>query len=345
MERYLGMDVHAESCTICVVDGRGRQVRRDVVETNGQALVEYLKQVPGRLHLCFEESEWAAWLWEILSPQVAELVVVKAWRRKGSSKSDAIDAAGLADRVRTGDLGTPIYKAPRRYSELRELAQVYGLLTRDVARLKNRLKSRFRRRGVRCVGEEIYRSEGRSRRIKELPAPMRPAVELLGVTLDCLEELKGEAEALMIEQSHRHGISRILETVPGLGPVRVAQILPVVVTPHRFRTKRQFWKYCGFGVVNHSSSDWVRVDGQWIKARVTKTRGLNWNFNRTLKSVFKGAATTVIAHSRPNRFREDYDRLCAQGTRPNLAKVTVARKIAATTLAIWKSGEVYDPQR
>lgn len=344
MERYLGMDVHTASCSICVLDARGKQLRRDVVETNGQALVGYLKQISGRLHLCFEESEWAAWLWEILSPHVAELVVTRGeWRR--GSKSDAIDAHALADRLRTGQVGKPIFKAPRQFSKLRELAQVYEVLTRDLARVKNRVKSRFRRRGVRCTGEEVYSFEGRQRRLQELPAAMRPAVELLGVTLDCLAQLKAEAEAAMIAQSHRFPVSRVLETIPGLGPVRVAQILPIVVTPHRFRTKRQFWTYCGFGVVTRSSDDWVQAQGQWIKARVAQTRGLNRNFNRTLKSIFKGAATSVIAHARPNPFRETYDRLCAEGTRPNLAKLTVARKIAATTLAMWKSGEEYDTTR
>jgi hypothetical protein len=127
--------------------------------------------------------------------------------------------------------------------------------------------------------------------------------------------------------------------------VRVAQLLPIVVTPHRFRTKRQFWAYCGFGVVTRSSADWVRLNGEWVRARVAQTRGLNFNYNRTLKMIFKGAATTVIAHAAPNPFREAYDRLCGQGTRPNLAKVTVARQIAAAALAMWKNEEVYDPER
>lgn len=344
MERYLGMDVHTASCTLCVLDARGKRVRHDVVETNGQALVGYLKQLPGRLHLCFEESEWEAWLWETLSPHVAELVVTQGeWRR--GSKSDAIDAHALAERLRTGQIGKPIFKAPRQFAKLRELSQVYELLTRDLARAKNRLKSRFRRRGVRCTGEEVYSFEGRRRRLRELPAAMRPAVELLGVSLDCLAELKEEAETAMIAQSHRFPVSRVLETIPGLGPVRVAQILPIVVTPYRFRTKKQFWAYCGFGIVTRSSDDWVQVHGRWIKARVAQTRGLNRNFNRTLKGIFKGAATTVIAHAQTTPFRETYDRLCAEGTKPNLAKVTVARKIAATTLAMWKSGEEYDPER
>ena len=54
MERYLGMDVHAESCCFCVLEASGKELRRDVVETNGQALVQYLKQVSGGLHLCYE---------------------------------------------------------------------------------------------------------------------------------------------------------------------------------------------------------------------------------------------------------------------------------------------------
>ena len=38
-------------------------------------------------------------------------------------------------------------------------------------------------------------------------------------------------------------------------------------------------------------------------------------------------------------------RLLAGGTKPNLAKVTVARKIAAIVLAMWKTEEVYDPAK
>ena len=47
MERYLGADVHAASVPFCVLDASGKQIRRDVVETNGKALVGYLQQLPG----------------------------------------------------------------------------------------------------------------------------------------------------------------------------------------------------------------------------------------------------------------------------------------------------------
>lgn len=97
--------------------------------------------------------------------------------------------------------------------------------------------------------------------------------------------------------------------------------------------------------MTRSSADWIQVEGRWVRGRVVQTRGLNRNRNATLKWIFKGAATTVISTMGPNALREAYDRVCEQGTKPNLAKLTVARKLAATTLAMWKSEEVYDPER
>jgi transposase len=344
MERYLGLDVHRDSCTFCVVSEAGRQVQRQVVETNGQALVSFVRSLPGQLYLCLEEGEWSQWLYEVLSPHVAEIVVV--WpERRSPAKNDALDARELAERVRTGRLGRVVYKAPRRYRRLRELARAYGLLTQDVARSKNRLKSLVRRRGIPCTGTGIYNPKERDRWVAKLPAELRSIGELLGVELDCVVELKAEAEEAMVHEARRYPMSRILQTLPGLGPIRVAQILPIVVTPHRFRTKRQFWSYCGFGIVTRSSADWVKVDGGWARARRPMTRGLNRNFNRTLKTIFKGAALTVITHPTDNQFRAAYQRLCEQGTRPNLAQVTVARKLAAAALAMWKNEEVYDPKR
>jgi transposase len=96
----------------------------------------------------------------------------------------------------------------------------------------------------------------------------------------------------MLTEARRHTEFRLVKSCPGLGPVRTAELLPIVVTPYRFQSKRGFWSYCGLGVVTRSSSDWVRTQtGEWMKAEVKRTRGLNRNFNHTLKTIFKGAAT------------------------------------------------------
>jgi len=343
MERYIGADVHSASVTFSVLDETGKQIRRDVIETNGQALVNYIKQIPGRLHICIEEGEWSQWLYEILSPHVAEMVIYRSQWTPGP-KSDAIDAHGLAEKLLSGKIKCPVYKDAGRFTALREAARIYTMVARDVARVKNRIKSFYRSRGVPCTGEAVYKEGERGKLARRLPVPMRRSVALLGSELDHLVELKELAEAAMLKESRRHRISRLLETVPGLGPIRVAQMIPVVVTPYRFRTKRQFWAYSGFGVVTRTTADWVRENGRWVKAPVVGTRGLSFSHNHTLKAIFKGAATTVITQSGTSPLREHYERLLENGTKPNLAKLTIARKIAAIVLAMWKKGEKYDPR-
>ena len=59
-----------------------------------------------------------------------------------------------------------------------------------------------------------------------------------------------------------------------------------------------------------------------------------------LKNVFKGAANA--AATRPGPLKDFYDAMVARGMREELARVTLARKIAAVVLRLWKKGEPYD---
>ncbi len=54
MDRYAGLDAHARSCTLGVIGPSGKRLKSMVVETNGQALVEAVRSIPGRVHLCLE---------------------------------------------------------------------------------------------------------------------------------------------------------------------------------------------------------------------------------------------------------------------------------------------------
>jgi transposase len=345
MERYLGLDVHAASSTLAVISKAGKRLQTAVVETNGRALVEAIRMIPGQKHLCFEEGTQSAWLYEILSPHVEEVAVAGVTKRRGQ-KSDEIDAWDLADRLRTGRLGKRIFKAPRQFGMLRELARTHMAIARDLVRVKARLKSVYRSRGIRTPGQAVYGRAQRDAWQRQLPASSRKMATRLYEQLDFLVELKGRAEQDLVRESRKQPISRLLETVPGMGPIRVARLLPIVVTPYRFRTRQQFWTYCGLGIVMRTSSDWVQTaDGGWIRAQVQQTRGLTRQHNSVLKDIFKGAAMTVVTLAPKDPIYGDYQRLLEAGTRPNLARLTLARKIAATVLAMWKKEERYSPEK
>jgi transposase len=342
MERFIGLDVHAASTTCAVIDAKGKHLRAEVVETNGQALVEFLKLQPGTLRLCMEEGTQSAWLTEILKPHVAQLAVIHVHESRGP-KNDERDAFALAEQMRMGKLEHTVYKEVGPFAALRQLAKTHAMIVQDSVRIQSRIKAIFRSRGVPVAGKSIYASDDRAMWIAKLPASSQEAARLLFAEYDAQATIRAEAEKKLVVESHRHPITRVLETCPGLGPIRVAQLVAIVVTPDRFRTRAQFWSYCGLGLVMRSSSDWVKQStGDWRRKNVMQTRGLNYNHNHTLKNVFKGAATTVVTQLAEHPLGVAYKAMLDGGTKPNLAKVSLARKIASITLSMWKNKEVYD---
>jgi len=110
-------------------------------------------------------------------------------------------------------------------------------------------------------------------------------------------------------------------------------------TPHRFRTKRQLWNYSGLGLETHDSAQYCMVEGQLQRSKKPQQlRGLNDNHNHDLKNMWSG-------HEGQHRGRTDarfLPGLAGQGRRPTMARLTLARKIAAITLIVWKKGVSFD---
>jgi transposase len=344
MDRYLGLDAHSQSCTLAVVGPSGRRLQSMVVETNGHALIEAVRCIPGRLHLCMEEGELSAWLHELLKPHVEELIVTVPKSTKGRPKDDLRDALARAQEIRIGGVETQVYKAPFHLAALRNAVRAHRMAVQDVTRVKNRLRSVLRSRGI-PVDSTVYQPASRERWLQMLPLSNRPLGVWLGEELDQLLPLRDKAEEWLLKEAKSHPIIRTLETAPGMGPIRTAQLVAITANPHRFRTPQQFWSYCGLGIVTRSSSDWVRdKSGRWSRGPVQQTRGLTRQRQPLLKAVFKAAATTVIW--KPDYpLHAEYQRRLEAGMKPNLAKLTLARRIAAIVLSMWKHQEVYDPER
>jgi len=346
MERYIGLDAHASSCTVAVLGPSGKKLQSQVLETNAKILISFLQTIPKNRRLVFEEGTHSNWLYEVLAPHVQEVVVAGVRRSRGP-KDDERDAVGLAEDLRIGNIKIRVYKKQGEFASLSHLVRAHGTLVADTVRSQNRIKSLLRSRGIATGGKQVYSISGRNQWLSKLPAQAHGQADLLYRQYDALLELRKQAEKKMLIEARKHPIYRVIKTCPGLGKIRTAQLMPIVVTPYRFANKRQFWSYCGLGIVMRSSSDWVRAQsGEWIKTPIQKTRGLNRNFNHSLKRVFKGAATTVIGRAgKDDPLYQHYLDLLDGGTKPNLAKLTISRQIASIVLSVWRSRKVYDPKR
>ena len=58
--------------------------------------------------------------------------------------------------------------------------------------------------------------------------------------------------------------------------------------------------------------------------------------------AFKGAATRAAIT--PGPLQDFYAALVARGMKPSMARLTLAQKIAAITLVVWKKGVCFDAE-
>jgi hypothetical protein len=238
VDRYIGLDAHASSCTLAVVSGSGKRIGTQVVETNARCLIDAVRQIPKPRYICLEEGTLSEWLYEVLSPHAEEVAA-------GGGAGEPRAEGRPAGRLWTG----------RSAASGRNSAE--GLRGDEAGRLPEAASAR----GA-ATGGGAVRGTGR---------PGGPAAS---------------SEEGHADEAKRHAEYRLVRSCPGLGPVRSAELLPIVMTPFRFQSKRGFWAYCGLGIVQRSSSDWVRAaSGEWTRASVQQTRGLNRQFNHALKAI------------------------------------------------------------
>ena len=343
-KKYVGMDVHKSTIVIVVLNESGQVEMKTIIPTKAESIREFFKMLSGTVNVVFEEGTHSAWIYHLVKPMVSEAVVSNPRHNKlieVGNKSDFQDAEKLAYLLRLGGIKS-VYKGDQGQLEIKELVRAYENLVSDATRAKNRLKALYRGRGIECTGHALYRSKELEMWLEKLDEPgARFRAQSLYAELETIQKLRQATKKRMIEQARRHPDYRRLKEVPAFGPVRVAQLLAMVGTPHRFRTKRQFWPYCGLAVTTRTSADYQEINGNLVKRQKNfGTRGLNWNHNRRLKYVFKSAATTAMQQE---PFKLYYQRRVDQGQRPELVRLSLARKLAAITLTIWKSRTEFDP--
>ena len=143
-------------------------------------------------------------------------------------------------------------------------------------------------------------------------------------------------------ECRKHAAAKWLQSVPLLGTVRMAVLIGRVQTPHRFRTKRQFWSYCGLALETHDSADYRVVHGQ--VQRGPGQRGPRFEPEPQPRTERPVQERCHDGRRREGVFREFYSGLLAKGMRPEMARLTLARKIAAITLHVWKKGETFNAE-
>lgn len=343
---YVGADVHQDSTTLHMLDGNGKTIQQTVLRTVPEELASAVSR-KGRVIFAAEESTHSRWLHDLLSTVVDELVICDPKSAKPNTaedKTDAFDAERLARGAYHGTLKR-IFHAPSVHSVLKELVRSYDDIVEEMVRLKNRIRSVFRAHGRWSKTRKLFSEDGRVGWLEflfERHAGAHQRALWLYEDLDEVEEKYKRRQGAMIRCARKTDGWKWVRSVPGFGDVLTAQALGWLGTPFRFRTDKQLNKYCGFAVVHHTSSDF---DADLNRRERVQTKGLNENYHRPLKGVFKDAAEACLRHRATYpEIGACYDRH-ARRKGDGIARVEIARKLVTIVLTVWKRKEVYDPDK
>lgn len=343
--KYVGLDVHKATTVAAASCEEGSVFMRAEIPTSEEAILGFIESLKGSIHLAFEEGTQAQWLHDLLEPRVSSVTVCRGLPRASKrNKNDRADALEIASQLRRGDLQPVFHRYSTNLQHLRHLVRAYETAVSDSIRTMLRVKALFRSIGRPIETKSLYNPKHRERWCAELPTPgERTRAGFLYDMLATARDVRVRSKAELVTRSRRHPAYKLLISHPLIGPIRAAELIALIGSPFRFRTNRQLWAYGGFSIRTWGSGEFEIRTGKVVRARTPMTRGLTQDFNRHLKRVLKSLATDLC--SRPGPYGDWYRKRLAGGTRPQMAKLALARKLATVILITWKKGEAFDSDR
>src|SRR4030042_267391 len=249
------------------------------------------------------------------------------WIGSSGQKNDSIDALKLAQLARGGYI-KEIHHPVGQRRRFRELMIAYHDTVRSTTRIKNKIKAKFRQNGIQCTGATVYSEKHREEWKGKLPQEATLLLILDGLWRQLEQSEQTEKELLVAARAQAKQYPEIkhFEAIPGIGFIHAATISAMLETPHRFADKKKVWMYAGLGIMTKSSSGKVYSEK------------LSTDYNRLLKYTLKQAAE-VATQTKDNPFRRKYlDMTLLHGIAPHRAKLTIARDMLVTMVAMWRKG-------
>jgi transposase len=357
--RFVGLDVHAESITVAVIEPDGEIRSLGSIPNRAEAVRRLAKRLgpPARLRVCYEAGPTGYVLyWQLTELGVhcdvvaPTLVPVKAGDRV---KTDRRDAEKLVRSYRAGDL-TPVWVPDAAHEALRDLVRAREAAKVDQLRARHRLGKFLLRHGRRPpngIRPWTAKYLGWVTKEVEFDAPAQRTVLLDYLTevnhaQDRIQRLERAIdEAAETAPGPMRAVIAALQALRGIAKVSAVTIVAEVGALSRFARPRQLMGYSGAVPSEHSSGSRTR------RGAITKTGNSHlrrivgeaaWAYRHrpaiggALKKRQEGLSEEVkaIAWKAQHRLHGRYHRLVAKGKIHQQVVTAVARELLGFIWAI-----------
>ena len=333
---FAGLDVSDKTTHICVVDGEGAVLRRDVVATDPGVLAKWLgKHCPDVERVVLETGPLSTFLYHGLIERDVQVICICARHAKKAlsarvNKSDVNDAESLAQLCRTGWFKAVHMKAEGTHIDRAALKIRAQLITSRNA-CANQLRGMLKLFGLR-MGQVTTPNKRRERldalfgQRPDLRLVMQPLIE----SIEALEGQINRSGKLLGARAAADPVCRRLMTAPGVGPVTALTFISSIEDPARFARSSDAGAYAGLVPRRNQSGE------RDYKGCITKAG------DPMLRHALYEAANSVLARLKRPCALQDWGKRLAEAKGPKRARVAVARKLAALLHKLWRSGTEFN---
>jgi transposase len=335
MSCFAGLDVSIDETAICVVDGTGAVLLREQVATDPATIAQVL--APWMADLCrvgHEAGSLSLWLHPELKRLGLPVVCVETRHVRAAmsaqrNKTDAADALGIAQLMRTGWFRQAHIKTEASY-RIRLLLTQRRNLKRKFLDLENTIRHSLKAFGVRLgsVGRG-----GFAQAVRDAVARDPMIAGLMEAMLRARDALWAEyliLNKLAVQLAMGDALCRRFMAIPGVGPVTALSFSSAIEDPKRFRRSRDVAAYFGLTSKRWQSGTSIDVKGRISKVGDSDVRRALYEAASALLTRFKGA----------DRIKSWRLKLAKGKCHPK-ARVAVARKLAVVMHAMWRDGTAY----
>jgi transposase len=289
MEYYIGCDAHKKYSVFTGISEAGEIIPAKRVEHERQKFRFFLETLPTGSSIAIESVGNWYWLIDEMEKAGHKPALVHAGKAKlmmgQINKTDKLDARGLAILARNGTLPA-VWIPPGELRDQRELPRMRLVLVSMRTKLKNRIHATFAKYGMTFDEvSDIFGGKGRrllEGALAELPAETRHSVEEQLRLIDQIEQSIKQAGKRIAQVIKENDAMKLLETMPGVGPILAITIALEMGDVGRFPTGEKFASYAG---------KVPRVNSSGGKTYYGKVRP---DVNRYLKWAFTEAANAII---------------------------------------------------
>jgi transposase len=342
VDEFIGIDRHKRCSQILIRDGEGQILKRGRVPSNRAALTEFLGPRTDRVRIAVHEAGLGyrpmhRWLGEL----VDSVVLAHPGRLKIISdtvyKDDTLDAARLTELLMVG-LVPQAYacsdEAWDRRQLLRQRVALVGMQTSIKCRVHALLELHPEAAPAWPEATDLFGRTGLAwLRTVEVPSADRGRLDQLLTIYDFLHRQIHDTNAIVRRLVRSDPACQWVKSVPGLGDFLAALVVAEVDDIRRFPTVKHFLSYTGL------------VPGRDRSGQIERPQPIHRQGDKYLRWAFVEAA--VPATRADAALRALYERLRIRRgavAGPNVAKVAVARKLAALVYRLLREERPYAPR-